>query len=100
MDDLISRKAVLDALGEPHPMDYNACATVHIVKSIPSVDAVPVKHGRWIMMGGMKPPEYHHHHQCSVCESYAPMRMPYGTKEALTPWCPGCGAKMDLEETP
>lgn len=63
----------------------------------PIVDAAPVKHGKWVMMGGMKPPEYHHHHQCSVCESYAPMRPPMGFREELSPWCPACGAKMDLE---
>jgi len=68
------------------------------IEHAPTVDAVPVVHGKWIMTGGMKPPEYHHHHQCSVCESYAPMRPPYGSREMLTPWCPGCNAKMDLEE--
>lgn len=66
--------------------------------NMPTVDAVPVKHGKWIMMNGMKPPEYHHLHQCSVCESYAAMRPPYGGKEALSPFCPACGAKMDWEE--
>lgn len=70
----------------------------NIVLDAPTVDAVPVVHGKWIMTGGMKPPEYHHHHQCSVCEAYAPMRPPYGSREMLTRWCPGCNAKMDLEE--
>lgn len=65
---------------------------------IPTVDTAPVVHGKWIMTNGMKPPEYHHHHQCSVCGSYAPMRPPYGSREELSPWCPACGAKMDLEE--
>jgi len=64
----------------------------------PTVDAVPVKHGKWLIVGGNKPPEYHHHHQCSVCAEYAPMRPPYGSREMLTPWCPKCSAKMDLEE--
>jgi hypothetical protein len=64
----------------------------------PTVDAVPFVHGKWVMIGGMKPPEYHHHHQCSACESYAPMRPPYGGREVLSPYCPACGAKMDLEE--
>lgn len=72
---------------------------VMVIDDAPTVDAVPVMHGRWIMMDGMKPPEYHHRHQCSVCESYAPMRPPYGGKEELSPFCPACGAKMDLEET-
>ena len=71
---------------------------IDLKELVPTVDAVPVVHGKWIMTGGMKPPEYHHHHQCSVCEAYAPMRPPYGSREMLTPWCPYCGAKMDLEE--
>ena len=71
---------------------------IDLKELVPTVDAVPVVHGKWIMTGGMKPPEYHHHHQCSVCEAYAPMRPPYGSREMLTPWCPGCNAKMDLEE--
>lgn len=70
----------------------------NIVLDAPSVDAVPVVHGKWIIIGGMKPPEYHHHHQCSICESYAPMSPPYGAREMLTPHCPVCNAKMDLEE--
>ncbi len=64
----------------------------------PTVNVVPVVHGKWIITGGMKPPEYHHHHQCSICESYAPMSPPYGVREMLTPHCPVCNAKMDLEE--
>lgn len=60
----------------------------------PAIDAALVKHGRWIMMDGMKPPEYHHHHQCSVCESYAPMKPPYGGREEFPPFCPACGARM------
>lgn len=74
--------------------------TSHIITAIDeceTVDAVPVVHGRWVMMDGMKPPEWHHHHQCSVCESYAPMKPPYGGREELPPWCPGCGARMDGE---
>ena len=70
-----------------------------IIKAASKVEAVPVVHGKWIITGGMKPPEYHHHHQCSVCESYAPMRTPYGGREELSPYCPACGAKMDLGET-
>lgn len=67
------------------------------IARFPAVDAIPVKHGRWVMMDGMKPPEWHHHHQCSVCESYAPMKPPYGGREEFPPFCPACGAKMDLE---
>lgn len=68
------------------------------IEHAPTVDAVPVVQGKWIMTGGMKPPESHHLHQCSVCAMYAPRRPPYGSREMLTPWCPYCMAKMDLEE--
>lgn len=34
----------------------------------PTVDAKPVRHGRWIKMTGMLPPEYHGHYCCSECE--------------------------------
>ena len=42
MDDLISRKAALESLGEPHPLDYNANAYVQKIKDLPSVLAVPL----------------------------------------------------------
>lgn len=42
MDDLISRKAVLELLGEPHPLDYNAIADVQKIIALPSVPAVPL----------------------------------------------------------
>ena len=53
---------------------------------MPEVDAVPVKHGRWIYENddpSMIP--------CSMC-GYQVFR--YNN----TPYCPNCGAKMDLEE--
>lgn len=53
---------------------------------IPIVDAVPVVHGRWIYENddpSMIP--------CSMC-GYQVFR--YNN----TPYCPNCGAKMDLEE--
>ena len=78
--------------------DYDFYGLLSDIENAPSVNAVPVIHGKWVIMGGMEPPEYHHHHQCSVCKSYAPMRPPYGGREEFSPWCPACGAKMDLEE--
>lgn len=40
MDDLISRKAALELLGEPHTLDYNAISYAHKIISLPSVPAV------------------------------------------------------------
>lgn len=48
--------------------------------------------GRWEELIGMMPPEYMGKHFCSLCGRHAPHDN-YG-HERLTPWCPGCGAKM------
>lgn len=44
MDDLISRQAAIDAIGEIHPLDYNAQAIAERIKELPS--AQPEQ--RWI----------------------------------------------------
>ncbi len=36
MDDLISRQAAIDAIGEIHPLDYNAQAIAERIKELPS----------------------------------------------------------------
>ena len=41
-DDLISRKAALELLGEPHPLDHNAIADVQKIIALPAVEAVPL----------------------------------------------------------
>ena len=53
----------------------------------PTVDAVPVVHGRWIKhieIGAMN-----NHCECSVCNWETPLM---STKRN---YCPNCGAKMD-----
>lgn len=66
-----------------------------IVEKQPTVEAVPVVHGRWV------PLEYDSYAdgnpvwdlwECSECgEEHS------GDEDTLTPYCPNCGAKMDLE---
>ena len=60
----------------------------------PTVDAVPVKHGRWIY----KPNVYDDStYECSECGE--PWTLIEGTpQENGMKYCPNCGAKMDLEE--
>ena len=36
MDDLISRRAAIDVIGEVHPLDYNAQAIKSRIESLPS----------------------------------------------------------------
>ena len=62
-----------------------------MVNAMPSIDAEPVRHGRWlynsyptVWYGHGEPPEW----VCSECEERA-----YNTYD----YCPNCGAKMDGE---
>lgn len=55
-----------------------------------------VKHGRWYKPTGMMPPEHHGRHRCTVCDHLA-LYFRIGHEE-LSPYCPNCGAKLDLEE--
>lgn len=104
MDDLISRKALqLGLLNStsfpsfyPFPNDravekrmINFDYVMQIVKEQPTIEAEPVRHGRWIERPNTKGQVY-----CSEC----------GTLEKITDnnfksrRCPNCGAKMDLVE--
>ena len=94
MSDLISRSALLEKIQFRIPNDrvltdiVASCVkiTKRIIEEAPTVDAVPVVHGRWnmIMRGN---------YECSVCGC-----IPYyaGSIDTLN-FCPNCGAKMDGE---
>ena len=64
-----------------------------------TVDAVPVVHGRWEDIYGGKYDNYRF--RCSVCKEkslFKEKRNTLGnwiTVQALTDYCPNCGAKMD-----
>ena len=61
---------------------------LQIIEDAPTVDAVPVRHGRWIPVtngrGGS---------ECNQCRGYAPSYQ--SGAEYNSPYCPNCGAKMD-----
>lgn len=60
--DLISRKAALELLGEPHPLDHNAIADVQKIIALPSVPAVPLdKLCEWLTANRVSIP-------CRLCE--------------------------------
>ena len=52
MNDLISRKAAIDAVGDVHPLDYNGQAILYRIKALPTID--PVK---WIPVSERPPKE-------------------------------------------
>ena len=64
---------------------------VEAIKSAPTIEAEHVRHGKW---GAAEIVGYDGIHPvyalpCSECGKY--------TKEYLKPFCPNCGAKMDLK---
>lgn len=61
-----------------------------IIENAPTIEAEPIKHGQWIeSWGGIW-------HSCSVCGGIPPFNM--RGDDIPTPYCPHCGAKMDLDE--
>lgn len=60
------------------------CEASLTAKKMPTVEAEPVRHGRWEFIGG-----YGYQYRCSKCIMCADHR---------TNYCPNCGAKMDLDE--
>ena len=72
-------------LSEAFDMIQGVC-----IKHAPTVDAEPVRHGKWIKL------DMHAHladHKCTACgqECYVPTCM----GEPMYTYCPNCGAKMD-----
>ena len=85
MKRLVELDAAVSAL-DGLPMDYgrwDVDDVLHALASVPTVDAVEVKHGRWIFVrcGFYK--------KCSECQSV------YENDGCPDNFCPHCGAKMD-----
>lgn len=62
------------------------------VESAPTIEAEPVKRGRWVVRGGKR--------YCSVCKERACVTrdMEDFWYTVGTRFCPNCGAKLDLKE--
>jgi len=86
MDDLISRKALLDDndILEVYTREYGNIDVipVEIVEDAPTIEAEPVRHGRWICLE----PEI----GLFECESCG-----HKILRAKCNYCPSSGAKMD-----
>lgn len=97
MDDLISRKALLEKAWEADTQcGYVQVVDVGDIEDAPAVDAAPVVHGEWI---GYETSSYNGNDEygeprwipkkffrCSVCRKGTAVRHNF---------CPNCGAKMD-----
>lgn len=105
-NDLISRTVLIDELTAGcMPLDLPGLSGVigdeltirNYIDSAPSVNAVPVVHGRWIKMTGMMPPEYHGHYECSECGWHMKGLRNSWTREEELNYCPNCGARMNTK---
>lgn len=77
-------KSLCNPYGKPSIGFEDGKKMLDLIDRQPTVEAVPVRHGRWIM----EKDGYRYMMVCSVCsEGY--LGMPE------TNYCPNCGAKMD-----
>lgn len=78
-------------LGHISTSDIDVEDIVQLIVDAPTVDAEPVRHGKWELNEDGK-------WACSYCEGLAVKHPDEPEKwQALTTYCPNCGAKMDLE---
>ena len=89
MDKYIKQESAINACYDGFADCRDDCAAN--IKNLPAEDVAPVRHGRWIKMTGMMPPEYCGHYECSLCEWHGK----YNIREQNYSYCPNCGARMD-----
>ena len=100
MKDLIDREALLGQLADK--MREHECydtytdgqysgmdRTFSMIENAPAVDAMEVKHGRWMNNADDYP-------ECNRC-GYMPQYDPAIDDIYYSPYCPNCGARMDGE---
>lgn len=99
-NDLISRAALQKVFEAECVGECGCCKHVKhdpegcgLIDDAPSIDAEPVRHGRWILsglnlQGNIRP-------KCSVCGKY---HLTQWTDHIRCNYRPNCGAKMDAEE--
>lgn len=91
MDDLISRKALLEKAWEADTQcGYVQVVDVGDIENAPVVDAAPVVHGRWGEYESFPLTPSLNGCPCSVCKThFSPSSI------IIMKYCPNCGAKMD-----
>jgi DNA-directed RNA polymerase subunit RPC12/RpoP len=92
MADLIDRKAAMDAfMGKP-PEYYHTSYIVGEINSLPSVDAEPVRRGKWLTCDDRWGDV---HYQCSECGQEWCLNDGTPEENGMN-YCPHCGAKMEV----
>lgn len=71
--------------------DYDALQILGDIEDFPIVDAVPVRHGHWILTGNGKL-------VCSECSCQSAMSRQFTGAQYKSKYCPNCGAKMEVSD--
>ena len=89
---LIDADALAERICSGPPELIYTSTVMGIINDMPTVDAVPVRHGRWL-----EHPWDWEWKVCSVCGQGCEMirHVDGGTTEYFYQYCPWCGAKMD-----
>lgn len=87
MTDYIKREDAIKAFEPSQRRDWYTPWIVETLEDLPSADAAPVRHGRWIKISpaGI--------YECSECGK----NVMTSDIEAYV-WCHGCGARMDGDD--
>lgn len=99
-EDAVRRIAVLMAAEaesdgcEDQPMDTYIEYASEDLADIPSADVAPVRHGRWMPLTDCSNEGIY----CSACHKKVYRAEYSNTMKMHSPYCPNCGAKMDMEE--
>ena len=70
-------------------LSFSPAIVMAAMDRMPTADAKPVVHGRWINWGKSGTPTYENYGTCSVCHEDAEICTEHRN------YCPNCGAKMD-----
>ena len=89
----------MEWLDEDPNLELEINTVLESIDEQPTIDAEPVRHGRWVDRYGDK---YDNHlYECSECKGKARYRFVRDelgkeiAEQALDDYCPHCGAKMD-----
>ena len=108
MSDLIDRQAAITAICEDGTwLESQGCTEItmcerkqrdaDILSELPTIDAEPVRHGRWIIKSN--PENGWYQITCSECgedeTTVAPCIGFMPNVKVIWDYCPNCGAKMD-----
>lgn len=86
MDEYVSREEVLKKFLERGSGYINELTMRDMINEIPAADVQPVRYGRWVECCNELDKK------CSCCNKV------HGTIYEREPFCPNCGARMNLKD--